>query len=345
MLDLYREVEKRLDCLCFDELWPGFHPYPFSIYASHEAILDGVLMPTPECFYGNTTIQFENRQIAIWNLEFSPPKDLDALTASLVHEMFHAFQMERGDRRFPEDLALLAAPQTPEALAWAIRERQLLAGNAPLIQFCTARLQRRAIESTLEEEKVETAEGMAQYVELLALRNLSAVSFSSALAQCRTRLLDSVQALDLRRRGYDSGSFLLLRAAESGISMIHTVGGEEQTVFELLRGQIGVLPAPEPLTGQAYATAEEILAKQLQQREVELQAFLQLKTQRLAGPFRICGYDPMQMWRTADTLFSRGFLALRDSNGITHSIRGKALLHMAPGDAYQAEDCFVLTSK
>lgn len=341
MVKRYEEVSRRLNQIDFEALWPGFHPYPFALYTQREAILNGERFPTPEGFYGNTTISFGGRQIAIWNIETDSHKNLHSLTAGLVHEMFHAFQMEHGERRYPNDLALFAHAPTPESLAWKIWERSLLADQGAFSAFCTARLEHRNRFAVREEELLETAEGMAQFAEYRALGQLSRPLLLESLEQCRKRLRDASEAADVRRCGYDSGMYMLWRAAECGLNLSHEVGVETKTIFEILSQQTPAVPQSVRPAKEAIQAATQLLKEQKQQRRREIEAFYNVGFHRVNGPFQICGYDPTNMWRQEDVLFSRGFLTLKRTGGEGLNLQGTVLLNMEPNSNNRAIDCLI----
>lgn len=66
-------------------------------------------------------------------------------------------------------------------------------------------------------------------------------------------------------------------------------------------------------------------------------AFLQEAHTTVEGSFRICGYDPMNLWRKGDTLYSTSFLCLADGKGNTVTLTGRALLRMHPGSSDTAD--------
>lgn len=341
MIKIYRKVTDLLKKIDFEVLWPGFHLYPFALYTQHETILNGDSFPTPNNFYGNTTIRYNGQQIAIWNIELDPPENLDLLTASLVHEMFHAFQKEQGEQRFPNDLALLAGTLTPETLAWKIWERRLLANEYSFFHFCSVRLEHRNNQHMKEEELIETAEGMAQFIEYRVLSQLSNTSFLKTLKQCQIRLREAKRALDVRRCGYDSGAYMLWRAVESGINIYHIIGQESKTIFEFLSSQITLISRKSYPDATLLDVAAKLLKEQKQQQESEIDAFYHTAYRRMIGPFQIWGYDPINMWRQGDILFSKGFIALKGANSEMLRIRGNALLIMEPNSNNMVIDCLI----
>lgn len=221
----YARVREQLDRLDFPALWAGFAPCPFALYTHNTAVLNGEVMPRPAEFYGNTSVCRQGEYLAIWNMEADPPADVAGLAASLVHEMFHSFQFRCGEQGWPDDLVLAATEPQPAFLALRAQEHRALTGGAPLSEVLALRQSRAALqpELLLEEARMETIEGTAEYVGRLALARLSPAACEGACARSAQRLL---QWPDLRRGAYDSGPWLLRRAAEEGLPMPVHPGGE-----------------------------------------------------------------------------------------------------------------------
>ena len=123
LLTLYHAVAEQLDRLDFAALYPGYHRYPFALYDEEQVCLEGQLFPWDDRFLGNTSIEYEGRRIAIWSVALDPQPPV-ALAANMAHEMFHCFQFDEGERRFPDGEALR------QAIAQNAREaRALLLGE------------------------------------------------------------------------------------------------------------------------------------------------------------------------------------------------------------------------
>ena len=207
----YDRVREQLDRLDFPALWAGFALCPFALYTHDTAVLNGEVMPRPAEFYGNTSVCLQGEYLAIWNMEADPPADAAGLAASLVHEMFHSFQFRCGEQGWPDDLVLAATEPQPAFLALRAQEHRALAGGAPLSEVLALRQSRAALqpELLLEEARMETIEGTAEYVGRLALAHLSPAACEGACARSAQRLL---QWPDLRRGAYDSGPWRQRRA-------------------------------------------------------------------------------------------------------------------------------------
>ena len=280
----YDRVREQLDRLDFPALWAGFAPCPFALYTHDTAVLNGEVMPRPAEFYGNTSVCRQGEYLAIWNMEADPPADVAGLAASLVHEMFHSFQFRCGEQGWPDDLVLAAAEPQPAFLALRAQEHRALAGGAPLSEVLALRQSRAALqpELLLEEARMETIEGTAEYVGRLALARLSPAACEGACARSAQRLL---QWPDLRRGAYDSGPWLLRRAAEEGLPMPVHPGGEP--IADQLARQLSL---PEVrLQPELLAEAERRLERERSARRVMLQTLLET-AERTEGSFAVCGY-------------------------------------------------------
>src|SRR5699024_5542371 len=122
---------------------------------------------------------FDGRQMAIWHMDYADEDD-DVMAANLAHEMFHCFQKEMGESRYPDDLALLAYPADEHHFQMKFAENQLLAqavrskGRTALEQFVQLRREREThIGADFQQELlVETIEGSAECIGMKALRQL-----------------------------------------------------------------------------------------------------------------------------------------------------------------------------
>ena len=301
----YDRVREQLDRLDFPALWAGFAPCPFALYTHDTAVLNGEVMPRPAEFYGNTSVCRQGEHLAIWDMEADPPADVAGLAASLVHEMFHSFQFRCGEQGWPDDLVLAATEPQPAFLALRAQEHRALAGGAPLSEVLALRQSRAALqpELLLEEARMETIEGTAEYVGRLALARLSPAACKGACARSAQRLL---QWPDLRRGAYDSGPWLLPE----------------------------VRLQPELLT-----EAERRLERERAARRETLRALLET-AERTEGSFAVCGYDPMQLRAQDGLLWSGSFLALRQADGTVRRLFGPCAVRLAD-DPHRATALFV----
>lgn len=291
------------------------------------------MMPRPAEFYGNTSVCRQGEHLAIWNMEADPPADVAGLAASLVHEMFHSFQFRCGEQGWPDDLVLAATEPQPAFLALRAQEHRALTGGAPLSEVLALRQSRAALqpELLLEEARMETIEGTAEYVGRLALARLSPAACEGAYARSAQRLL---QWPDLRRGAYDSGPWLLRRAARRACRCRCTPAGSRSPI------SCAALSLPEVrLQSELLAEAERRLERERAARRETLRALLET-AERTEGSFAVCGYDPMQLRAQDGLLWSGSFLALRQADGTVRRLFGPCAVRLAD-DPHRATALFV----
>ena len=340
----YDRVSSRLEQVDMAALWPGFRRYPFALYDGRNACVAGEMLPRPEAFRGNTAIQWGDGYMAVWDIGQDPVADADELAGHLAHEMFHAHQLTLGETRFPDDLHWLCHPPTAEALALRQREHRLLARAAEhpapeeasrlLAEVFALRALREAScpEDARQGLLAETVEGTAEWVGLSALAQLSLEKAAQRLQQVATRMTDAgLHQLDTRRVSYDSGVCLLALARQAGLSL---PAGQEESVSTQLAAQAASVRLM-PLAPEETAYWAALLAQQREQRQTLLADFRARPLRQMTGPFLLCGYNPMNMWRQDDSLFGTSFFLLEDGAGWRLPLTGETLLTMAPGSDRQ----------
>ena len=224
LMRIYRRLEEKVSQVDIGALWPGFHRLKFAVYDQSQCVLDGQYVEKTADFCANTAIEYGGEKVAIWMITGEEPDDA-TLAAKIIHEMFHGYQGERGECRWPDEMAALRSyTYSAENLSARLRENRLMAGL--LEEFRAedfARLlslrawRRRAFPMEYEyEAKVEQIEGSAEFVELRALAQLD-----GALAQRRwQRLAEAISSPDhlfpLRPACYGSGAAFLRLLAKNG---------------------------------------------------------------------------------------------------------------------------------
>lgn len=330
---LWHAVDDRLSQLDFSALADGFRRYRFALYTEREACLDGALMPRPDGFLGNTAVPCEGEFIAIWSMDADPIEAVDRLAASLVHEMFHCHQFACGETRFPSDLALLADPGDARSFEAKHAENLLLADACEqkslscLKRFAEIRGERRKVHPDMVEQelKVETIEGMAEYVSLRALARLNPAAFERQLAGYLQRLrAEDAQLFDLRRIGYFSGAVYFLTLDRLGLPIVNDLRSP-LTAYDQNPIDAANLTADVP----SFDFVALEFAALTRKRTDEIAQYTADAAYTACNAF-ICGYDPMSMFRVGDQLFCRHFVFLNE-NGQTKPIHTAVVLKLAPG--------------
>lgn len=295
--------------------------------------MNGELLPYQDGFRGNTSKLHNGEYIAIWNMEFDPIDDPEILAYSLVHEMFHCYQHSNNESRFPSDLTLLNYPDDTENFLRKYNENRCLA-NAyeqndlmELRRFAWIRQARLKSypDMVRQELRVETTEGMAEYVGLKALKQISEEKFMVITNGYTGRLrAESSLLFDIRRMAYFSGAIYFLLLDQLGF-FVHNDFDTDLTAYE--QNPIGtddITAEIHPFDFISKAYAELVKRKEAKAAEhisrsdyVECNAF-------------ICGYDPMNMFRVGNLIYCSYFVCLNEAGRI-NSINSPVVLKLADG--------------
>lgn len=223
---LHQELSHRINQLDFATLWPGFHPYKFAVYQDHHVCLDGTIIDHTDAFLANTAIRYEGDMIAIWRIA-NEDIDLDVLTSKIIHEMFHAFQMDHGESRFPNEIeALMRYQYDPLNLAQKMKEHQLMRAllkrhDMDMMNELLQSRKRRQMAFPYEylyEANVEQIEGTAHYVELMVLKALSPSRYQNRIGETIKRITTPESLVPIRMISYDIGAILILLCRDYDIS-------------------------------------------------------------------------------------------------------------------------------
>lgn len=338
-------VTDRLSRLSFETIWPGFAPAPFALYDDRTVCLADRTLPKDDAFWGNTAIEYEGERLAIWRLEEDYVQDLDALTANLVHVMFHVHQIRCGERRFPNELDALRAPEDPGYYqdryreAWSLRRAwdALRAEQPGLARQCLRtlseqRLRRQAREGAAMRYELcaETFEGSAEYCGLRALGMLAPERYERRIDRDLDWLTQPGHLLDRRRFAYFFGALSMLLLEALGIGFAKTLGGE--TLFWE--------DSSERLRGEDPADGLEAMRNALDERARAQAALLAEVTkssrQSEEGDFRLAGFDPMNWFAVGERVYHKTFVKLLDASTKRELfLRGPAITWHDPNDLFR----------
>ena len=224
---VYGLVQSQLDRIDFCDVWPGFLPVKFAVYNESQCFFDGQYIPKTDAFIANTAIVFNGEPIAIWKItENDESIDYDVLTSKIVHEMFHAHQLQCHENRYPNELeAVQRYAIDPRNLSEKLHEAKLLKAcfydksASSLREFFMLRKQRVQAfpyEATYEAQ-IEQIEGSAQYVELLALSQLNAQKGQVAWERLVESIQDPQRYFPIRVISYAIGAVVLRVLNQQGM--------------------------------------------------------------------------------------------------------------------------------
>ena len=217
LASIYREIAKRVEKADFSALWKGFSPLKFAVYTDADCFFDGGYIPKTDAFCANTSIRYGGESIAIWHIE-EEPRDLDALAASIIHEMFHAFQTNSGEHRWANEIeALFRYEYAAENLSGKLAEARCIcealeSGSRgacqELLRLRKARAERYPYEYDYE-ARVEQVEGSAEFVEIRALSQLSPEKGEAAWRKVLDQIADPANYFPIRPICYKVGAAVL----------------------------------------------------------------------------------------------------------------------------------------
>lgn len=330
----YDAVRCKLEGMDFDRLWPGFRQYDFALYDEATAVLRGEAIPKPEEFWGNTALEYEGEQIAIWNM--AEPLDLDILASKLVHEMFHAHQLALGDQRFVNENAAVSRCCRSEEYLWALHQENLLLSRLfdacrpeelEAYLSCRKARQREFPWEYGYESAVEAIEGAAQYVELQALEQLDPEKRRAAVSRLLDRVRDPCRLFPIRPLCYDTGALFLLVLLENGLPVDQSLAGASlpygQALVDSAAGRS--LPAP---AAPAFRAIYEREQQSLRRRADSIRSRC---PQPIRGEFQLEGFNCYAPRSIDGYIFSDGFLACRRDGGQTVYFSGDCLFRLEAG--------------
>lgn len=214
--DLYTDIASNISKLDFSKIWPGFHPLKFALYDDEKCFFNGNYIKKTDEFCANTTIEYNGENIAIWRV--SGEVNLDVLTSKIVHEMFHAHQVnQRWDCWPNETEALLNYQYISENLSGKLYENELLIELAEAFDSKKYRelLGVRAYRSGhfpyeySYEAKVEEIEGTANYVEWMALRQLDETKAHAHFEKMKQAITNPGAFFPIRMSSYYVGALMI----------------------------------------------------------------------------------------------------------------------------------------
>lgn len=292
---LYNKVFSKIQSINFEELYTGFHPFRFALYNDNRIWFEDRDIPQ-EGFFGNTAKEYNGEYIAIWKVNCDIATiDIDELTAGIVHEMFHAFQLETDmNDMAPNDLKLLMYPINEDNLYVKQNENELIAESVDAtperkaIILRTVRASREFRKGQIgeyldQEDLIERWEGQAECCGLLALKAMNPNKYFQKLHEYADYLRNSKNLLDVRRNAYYSGSLLRIL---------------EREVDEKLN----------PI--KSYLNSDY-----LKKREI-IDDFYKKDLINIEAKGYICGYDPMNQFRLNDIIYATNFMDVNVNGNI-----------------------------
>lgn len=339
---IYKEVENRITCIDFNKIWPNFKCYKFYIYDESYAYTNGMLISKPESFFANTSLEYNNDIVAIWNInDFDG--DFDILTANLIHEMFHAFQKSNGDNRYPNDLDLLAYPNDDNIFQLKFNENKILSSiilnNSfnDLEKFIYIRSLREAkLGKIIENEYfAETIEGCAEYAGTMALQQINKDKYQTRIERYCSLINTPTKLLfDVRKISYYIGTLLQIVLEKRNVNFKIQ---SEKSIYNICKEIIRTNKTNIDINNEVSS----FLNIYKESKKEKINIFLQKANKVVCISSEICGYDPMNMIRDNDFILCSHFVFLKENEKIIN-IMQPVLLHLENGSNIRIDKYYVL---
>lgn len=301
--------------------WKNFQAYEFALYNKEKVYFsNGKVIDWNNRFIGNTAIKYEDNYIAIWNLDTIETIDIDVLSASMIHEMFHAFQYEKQEKRWPKEIDGLFYEYNPENLSIKLEESKLLIELLDKFNqekwdiFLRSRMFRKKHYSTQYdyETRIEVVEGMAEFVELEALKQLSKEKYNKRIENLKQSIIHKQSYLEVRILSYHVGSLLMTLCKENDIEHAHDISTETKTISDILIKRNDYMPL--------NLLKVDYFSKIIQDKEKkEVQLFEKKREEmvhNIEGPFELVGFDPLNTIRLGNSLYCKHFIAYKNKGEI-----------------------------
>jgi len=345
-----QEIKMKMGQINWHSYWPNFKPVAYSIYNkdhvflfNHPAFSDQnepSRFEWEEQFVGDTLILFKDYPTAIVNIDRY--QSFNQLFAVLMHELFHGYQSLMDETRFPDELSAVSYPLEIENIELRTKERycldQALHEEEPnkrmghLQAFVEYRTKRESIlkDSIQYEYMIESVEGPAWYIELLALVEVGDHTFADQLTPYRHSLLDAYESnLHLRRSCYSSGLFMCLLLEKLDPQWKGIFIQSELSLYQLLTHYIDQdhVMKQEENEDQSHQ-ANKVYHYVHQQKSKKIDEFDQCGGYKLMieGDMKATFFDPMNMINVGDKLLHRYFVKLQ-INQQDYLINQPALAH------------------
>lgn len=311
--EIWYEINNRIQKIEFNNLWQDFKKYPFAVYNDDLVCLNGELISKTDEFIANTAILYQNQWIAIFRVNGT--ENLDEISSLIVHEMFHAFQMENKDQRFPNEIeALFKYEYSPENLSCKFLENQLLHQilinkdkNLWFELLAKKNCRKNKHSYSYEyEAKVEQIEGTANYIELKTLKILNETLYKKRLEKMMASLLKVDHLFPIRIGLYDSGALLLTAMDELSIDYdmsFSKIPFAISTLKEISDKEIALfhLDEVESALEKYHADQEEKISKLTQNEPL------------LVGDYGLRGVNIYDAWVYKNYLYTTYFLSYEDN--------------------------------
>lgn len=321
MNNLYGRLNKIIQSIDFSKLYKGFAASKYALYDKQTVYLDKKTIAYDERFIGSTAIDYDGEKIAIWDLEYTL-EDEQVFASKIVHEMFHVYQMNHHETRFPNVFSGINYNYDKRNLSWKYSETMYLVEaykeksmNA-FQKFLSSRRDRTLeyLNETEYESKIETVEGMARYVELQALFLMNKNTFATEIEKLIRNISIPSHYLPIRATCYDIGALLLMTAGQLDLQINHHIEREERTIFQMVSDLI-----VENSDYEIQEIETNFIDEYYQKMKTSIQK-IQRSTYQIFPCDAVTGLDPMNTFKVNHYYIFKHFVRIKYKENETNII-------------------------
>lgn len=353
MKQLYDQLDSKIKALDFNALNSGFTPYPFALYNATHFFYEDKEYPITDQFRGNTTIHYEDKYIAIWNLDFTKDLDIDSLSAGIVHEMYHAHQMTHEQSDYPDDFKILTEGISKPYIYYLSLECDLLVKSvkiydsesriALLEEVLKIRQARQSLQPSLFEQEInlENFEGIAEFVSYLALATLSVDQANHRLNQYVETLTEKKYLTHLRQLTYCKSVLFLQLIKTLNVPFINISQTSKPNYYLASRTLFDTSTPLIPVCDEEMAFVDDIYRDLNHKSRLKIETFMNTTPKLYTKKGQICGYDPINMTKYEDKILCTHFIAIDFGKG-PEFINGPVLLQVDHNEAMSVHNYWVV---
>lgn len=216
LIDKYEIVTNLINKVDYNKLFLGFKKKNIALYDDNKVAYNGKYVEKTNDFFANTSIEYKGEYIGIWKIDSE--SDLEIIASKLIHETFHAYQIENNESRFADEINTIVNYKYNELnIALKQEENNLIAkllnnfNHEDFNKFINIRkIRRKKFKLETEYElKIEQIEGTATFVVLQSLKEINYQKYLDKLLIMKNSILDMKNNFPIRINCYNTGALIM----------------------------------------------------------------------------------------------------------------------------------------
>lgn len=344
IIEVCKKLKKDIVEDDFNKYWNGFIKSDLALYDDENVYFidysndrDVYIDKWNSNFFGSTVIKYNDKYMAIWDIKtLKPNTSYEKLYSGIVHEMFHCYQNEIGDKRYPNEVMAVNYPSNKENITLrtlerkyllrAVFERDIEEKNKLISQFISYREKRKDIIGDYLDYELglESMEGTAMYVEYKGFLEKSLLPREFVLSKYGLDLSDYPKDLKkLRPSCYSAGVFICLLLDKLVPDWKVEYIQSQKFLYDILKGNIKLVQ--NSVSIEDYSIGEYLIQIDKVSRFREINKVKSGKKYKiiLRGDMGLAGFDPMNIVKYKDKILHKHFIKIR-TNDKEYFIKGSA---------------------